>query len=62
VCVRESMVWVGLNGDLVTKFEWVWSGLTRSADRHSGNPISGRCEWGAGLKIGSEPDGSKVRA
>jgi hypothetical protein len=62
VYVRKSTVWVGLNCDLRTKFEWVWSDLTGSADKHSGNPMSERCEWGAGPTIGPEPDGSKMHA
>jgi hypothetical protein len=64
VCVTESMVWVGLNAVLVTRFEWLCTGLTRSADKYSENPISGRCEWGVGPIIGSEPQagGSKVSA
>jgi hypothetical protein len=60
VCIRESIVWVGLNRYWRTKFEWLLSDLTCSADRNSENLMSGWYEWGVGLKIGSKPGGSKV--
>ena len=62
VCVRESMVWVGLNAVLVTKFRVGVNGFNALGRQTLRKPISGGCEWGAGPTIGPEPGGSKMRA
>jgi hypothetical protein len=52
VCIREIMVWVGLNAEGYSKSKWVWSDLTHLADRHSEILYLGSVSGAQDLKSG----------